>query len=280
MKNLKPYNANDFEFYDSVLSAKDSDDLRLRLSPVSGVIKAAFDIYATHFRDNGLASLVPGPTFILHKRDLISLYNYNSSAISRLRNEIERLQPQQLRTTCQYCTLTSNESMDHYVPKDEFPEYAVNPLNLFPSCSKCNQHKSFVWRNNEKRTTLNLYTDQLPDDQYLFVEVKLDEYSELEFEFYLENSGRIDDDVFSLIESHFKSLKLLKRMREKSIPLISELRNTICSRLKNLPYAVIKEEIRETAEANRLDFGRNYWKSVVELELIECPYFIRLLKIS
>lgn len=277
MKNLKPYPGDGYFFYQQVLEAKDSEDLRARLAAVATQLKSTYKNYAQHFDLNLLESLNPDTAFSVHKADLLSLYSYQFKIVRDLRLEIQRQQPQVVRFTCQHCTLTSNESLDHFVPKDEFPEFAVHPLNLLPICLKCNQHKSHVWRKAGVRKALNLYLDCLPDEQYLFVDVKFDQYNEIDFEFYLDKPKLVSKAMFALIESHFGSLNLFSRMREKAIPVVSELINTISSRMGNLSYSEIAAEIKEAANSNKREFGANYWKSVVEIELLDSTPFLKLL---
>jgi len=277
MRNLKPYSGDGFSFYESALAAKDSDGLRLRLGAIAGQLKTSYKNYADRFDKNNLEALVADGIFTAHKADLLSLYSYQFSVIKALRLEIQREQPQAIRYTCQHCTLTSNESLDHFVPKDEFPEFAMNPLNLLPCCIKCNQHKSHVWRKSGNRKALNLYLDVLPAEQYLFVDVTFDQYGDMDFEFYLEKPKSVTADLFALIEFHFDSLNLFTRMREKAIPVISELQNSINSRLGNLSYPEIAQEIKDAAAANKLAFGQNYWKSIVEIELLDSSPFLRLM---
>ncbi len=279
MKNLKPYSGDGYFFYQQVLEAKDSDDLRSRLAVVATELESTYKNYTQHFDLNLLESLIPDTAFSVHKADLLSLYSYQFKIVRDLRLEIQRQQPQVVRFTCQHCTLTSNESLDHFVPKDEFPEFAVHPLNLLPICLKCNQHKSHVWRKAGVRKAFNLYLDRLPDEQYLFVDVKIDKYREIDFEFYLEKPKTVSKAMFALIESHFESLHLFSRMREKAIPVISELINTVSSRLGNLSYPEIAVEIKEAANSNKLEFGPNYWKSVVEIELLDSTPFLKLLNL-
>ena len=125
-----------FSFYELALNTKESDDLRLRLAKIDAELRESYTKYTEHFEDNNLEKLAPNNAFLPYKADLLSLYNYKFSVVKGLRLSIERAQPQAIRYTCQHCTLTSNESLDHFVPKDEFPEFAMNPFNLLPSCGK------------------------------------------------------------------------------------------------------------------------------------------------
>ncbi|MDQ7860344.1 HNH endonuclease [Peribacillus frigoritolerans] len=46
------------------------------------------------------------------------------------------------RTKCAYCGIGDTNYMDHYLPKDDFPEYSIHSYNLVPCCSYCNEKKS------------------------------------------------------------------------------------------------------------------------------------------
>ena len=280
MKNLNPYLNDGFAFYEEVLAGKNSAELHDRLAEIVDLIEESYHNYHEHFRNNNLEDLSVNASYIPYKPQLLSLYNYQSRLINRLKHTIERQQPQAIMYTCQHCTLTSNESLDHFVPKDEFPEFAINPFNLLPRCIKCNQHKSSNWRKNGKRTTLNLYLDTLPDVQYLFVDVTFDDYGELTFEFYLKNYGQVENRIFELITAHYESLNLFQRMRQSANAVISELQNSIISRLPQLPYNTIADQIRIAAEANRALLGRNHWKSIVEIELIDSTPFLQTIGIK
>ncbi|MBO9695933.1 MAG: hypothetical protein J7499_07025 [Sphingopyxis sp.] len=39
---------------------------------------------------------------------------------------------------CPMCGSPSRGSLDHYLPREDFPEFAVLPANLLPACSLCN----------------------------------------------------------------------------------------------------------------------------------------------
>lgn len=41
-------------------------------------------------------------------------------------------------TECPFCAIGAPKNLDHFLPKGEFPQYAVFPYNLVPSCLDCN----------------------------------------------------------------------------------------------------------------------------------------------
>lgn len=275
MKHLNPYPHVSKTVYHTAIDRKEEENLKNRLTSIEPLIYDQYDVYDGHFNADTLTSLQPNLAFAPNKADIQSLYDYNSKTMREVRKEIENSQPTSLRYTCQYCTLTRNESFDHYLPKEEFPEYAVHTNNLIPCCKTCNGYKSFVWRAGDRRLFINHYIDVLPAIQYLFVEVIEEANNEINFGFYLDNIGGIDAEKYLMIRSHFKRLRLLERMRMSSVNSISELENTILSNLNHLTIAETVDIVISTAERNRLAYGVNYWKSTLEITLVQNDIFLK-----
>lgn len=38
---------------------------------------------------------------------------------------------------CLYCGARNAETVDHYLPRSEYSQFAITPANLVPSCDKC-----------------------------------------------------------------------------------------------------------------------------------------------
>lgn len=273
MKNLNCYTSPPIDLYITASDRKETIDLRNRLIALRPAISLQYGVYDGHYAANTFGQLYHNILFDPNRADLLSLYDYGSRAIRDFRISLESLQPISIKYTCQQCSLGATETLDHLLPKEEFPEYAVHPVNLIPCCSRCNGYKSFVWRNGGNRLFLNLYLDQLPDEQYLFVEVFNDDAGEIDFEFYLDNSGGIDPDLFAIIESHFNRLHLLERFRMKVISSITELENSILARAIHLNRNEIINEVIDVAKRNMLSYGFNYYKSIFEIKVIQSPEF-------
>ena len=272
MKNIREFDGNSKNVYLNAVSRKD-EDLRLRLKGISMGLGYQYDIYDNYFNTGKLGLLQRNIGFSNSSVDIQSLYEYNSVSIRDLREAIEKNIPATVRYTCQYCTVTPAESFDHYLPKEEFPEYAIHTNNLIPCCKTCNGYKSYVWRNFVgMRLFINLYRDQIPDEKFLFVEVIDEGNGEINFRYYLDNPYGIDYQLFRLLESHFERLRLLERMRKKAVGIISELENSFIT--SKMPIDEIIAVVIETAERNFESYGSNYWKSIAEISLVKSPIFL------
>lgn len=157
-------------------------------------------------------------------------------------------------------------TLDHLIPKTEFAEFSDHPVNLMPCCSDCNSKKSSNWRVGNERKYLNLYLDELPKIQYLFVSLSIVD-STIKAKFTVENRNHIEVTLFQKIINHYEDLELCKRFSLNCDNTISELKNL----LKQIKIHVAKEKIIESVEKaedeNRNYYGYNYWKSLL---IIEC----------
>jgi len=282
MKNLNFYNKDEaFLFHQNIVRSKRAmekdPEIRNRLLALNDEIKILYESYKKNFNTNDLELLKSYGYVDQNKSDLLGLYSFKSSIIQKFKNGITTTATNRVINTCQNCTIGEVSSFDHILPKEEFTEFVVNPLNLFPSCSVCNSAKGKYWFKNGKRIFLNLYLDILPNLQYLFVKVSFVDNTFIT-DFSIQNPNNIDTVLFNIIESHYSSLHLTKRFSDCNDKVITAFQNSLKPFVGKLPFDEIIKTAIESIELNRNFFGYNYWQSILELELINNPDFIKLLK--
>lgn len=236
-------------------------------------IEPQFVVYGEKFIDNKIYEISSQIFSVDEKDALIDLYSYRSAIVRGVKNKILDSQLRTINSTCQYCTLNSVNTLDHFIPKEDFPEFSVNPLNLFPCCPECNSKKSNLCFRGDESLFLNLYLDELPEINYLKAEFEFtDEIPLVTFSLY--NFGLIDRITFRTISNHFEKLNLLDRMREKSNEVITEIINSLKTYYKiTKDIEVLKNLISDEEEENKNAYGYNYWKSVLRLSLIQYDEF-------
>jgi hypothetical protein len=269
MINLNPSAQEPIDFFDLVVSRKEDIDLKIRLDLLRSTILELFDEYKLAFDANNLESLLKEDYLNREKEDLLSLYKYSMVAFRNLKNEVTTINTRRF-TDCQNCTIDSVGSFDHILHKNNFSEFSINPLNLFPSCTKCNSKKGTRFLDdNGIRMFLNLYLDTLPNEQFLFA--NLDE--NLSPTFYLDGSN-IDPDLFSIISNHYVELDLLDRFKDSSFEVVDRL---VISGKTDIRDGValndLLRRIRDTEERFRQTYGYNYWKSILNLSLTHSAAF-------
>lgn len=277
MKKLVHFPDSCMDFFRDAVNRKQDSTLKSRLKLLEPTINLEYDNYEAGFRSKTIEKLKPNAFFDLHKDDLLSLYSYQSFVIRALRAKLSSLQSATIRNTCQNCTLIPIQSMDHILPKEMYPEFCINPLNLFPSCQTCNGHKSRSWTKSGKRLFLNLFLDDLPDEQYLFIDLRHGKDG-IDFKFYLKFSKKIDNGLTDLIDSHYSLLHLPERMRLSSSSYFAEFRNTLVAARRRLTNKEVVQMVFEKAAEDKLCYGTNYWKSVLEEALVNDATFLSQLK--
>jgi len=269
MKNLKNFDEDCFNIYKEAVERKEEGSTKEILSSVEALISILYFDYSTKFDGNEIYNLVPFGFSGERKDCLIDLYQYKSATIKKVKKKILDCQIVTINATCQYCTLNSVNSLDHFIPKGDFPEFSVNPLNLFPCCSECNAKKSKYSYNGEESLFLNLYLDELPEKKYLKADFDFSNDVPL-VTFDLYNPEDIEPSLYRTISNHYGRLDLLERMRFKSNEIITEIIKPI-KRYYHFSHDIdeIKKFLREEELEFQEAYGFNYWKSILRLSLIE-----------
>lgn len=278
MKNLKPHSGDYFSFHENVINSKNKTkadpEFKTRVALLNPIIKPKIEEYSEKFNSNSLQEITAVGFSGSDKSDLLNLYNYKNKKIQKLKVELTTDENNRVNNLCQNCTISEVNSFDHYLPQTEFAEFVVNPLNLIPSCTNCNGHKSSIWRANGKRKFLNLYLDKLPEVQYLFARIAVIG-DEIDIDYYLDSKNGIADDLFELLEYHYDKLKLFERFKGFNNNVISELDTEILKYSKRLSLDDIKETIIEECQDNFRLLGRNYWKLVLKEALINDTEYLK-----
>jgi hypothetical protein len=265
MNNIESYTKDSFLFYEEIISRKKDISLVGRLKSIETLIKKSYLDHESNFLTNSLVNLVNLNLTQSNKDDLLKLYSSQNTNIKKLKNKLTTDKNGRKSSLCQNCTLSEVHSLDHFLPKVKFPEYSVNPKNLFPSCSRCNSFKS----NKSPGLFLNLYLDTLPPKQYLFVDISKYKDGSLEFDFQLKNTNNIDLVLFKKIESHFNELHLSKRFREICNNEVTVFLSIISRGLQASSLDNLSKIIQEDIAIEMDIYGNNYWKSVLKKALLD-----------
>lgn len=279
MRNLSVYMEDAFDFYKKVVDSKNTTkkdpNYKSRLALMLNTIEEYYRDYDSEFKNDSLPSLIAASHTLEEREDLLSLYSYGSNIMQKLKIRLTTTDFNRVINACQNCTIGEVNSFDHVVPKEEFAEFTVHPKNLFPSCSRCNGHKSNVWKKDSVRLFLNLYLDKLPDVQYLFVDVVVSG-KDIETNFTINNSSGVEAELYGRIDYHYSKLQLCQRFSDNNDLSITPLKNLISANIKKLGREDVIETAANLAEKNRIAFGFNYWQSLLELELLKSKDFIDL----
>ncbi|MBR7716769.1 HNH endonuclease [Acinetobacter nosocomialis] len=282
MKNLKNnLSSSSIDFMREIVSSKrntqNDPNRKTRLLSLVTKVDPSYSNYDRKMSTNTLTSLTPLVISASEEVDFLNLYSYKNSKLTAFRRAISTDNTSTYQPTCQYCTINSVNSLDHFAPKDLFPEFSVHPNNLIPSCTECNSKKLVRWINNNQHIFLNLYIDILPDIQYLFVEFDIISLSDINVNFRIDNLNNISLPLYTIITSHYRELDLFQRFKDKSSDVIIELTNSIQASLSNgISITDIKQTIIDTCNLDKKHKGHNHYQIILKETLIQSNNYISL----
>ena len=278
MINLIQDREDSFSEYKAAVNRKndDSNDKKELLS-IEKQMEDCYINYKQHFDSNNLEILKSTRVGQLHKDSLLGLYSSDAAIVKHFRMRYFALNPQTYNNLCPYCTLSEANTTEHILPKEKYPEYAVDTLNLIPACSGCNSKKgdSIIDVVSGKKTTINYYTDKLPHEQYLYVDFETSS-NNIKAIYHLENhDNKINVEMYSLIERHFSKFDLLNRFNLKAIQEISELRNLyVVENFSNeAEYNAFAAKQMRKIKMDMPQLGYNHWKVILYLSAATSDVF-------
>ena len=278
MINLIQDREDSFSEYKAAVNRKNDDsNEKKELLSIEKQMEDCYINYKQHFDSNNLEILKSTRVGQLHKDSLLGLYSSDAAIVKHFRMRYFAQNPQTYNYLCPYCTLSEANTTEHILPKEKYPEYAVDTLNLIPACSGCNSKKgdSVIDAVSGKKLTINFYTDTLPQEQYLYVDFEVSS-NNIKAIYHLENhDNKINVEMFSLIERHFSKFDLLNRFNFKAIQEITELRNLyVVEDFSNeAEYnAFVAKQIRKI-KMDMPHLGYNHWKVILYLSAATSDVF-------
>jgi len=116
--------------------------------------------------------------------------------------------------TLQFCPSCGEEgtpnTLDHYLPKDAYPHFAITPANLTPMCDICQQIKGeHTLDAEDRRIYLHPYFDEFLTAQVL--RLVIGRPFEAPEDFLLEPDLDLPNDLIALTQRHIDGLELVRR---------------------------------------------------------------------
>lgn len=275
MKNIKRLNISSKEVVWEIINSKRGPSYESLLRATSA-INRRLDEYLTLFASGSLDSLTSTPQSLdVIKEDLLKCYSSSTSALELLLNDVYRKHTFASKQ-CPYCGITKPQTIDHYYPQDEFPEFCVLQENLIPCCGNCNSKKGDLIRESGRRLFVHMIIDQIPDIQFLKVNV-LAKASSIGGRFIFSSRIDLSDPVNRRIKDHYDKLDLIKRYNDE----ISDEIDSIISSGKVFQASskspVDQYLLNQSREDKRI-FGRNYWRGVLMSKISKIPNIEEIIK--
>jgi hypothetical protein len=243
------------DLFDEIAAAKQK--------PRQGRMRAArAEVFAAYQGYEDAAPEVGGldeaPLTDLQKEAMRHAFTVETEPMTTLRgNLLKRISV----ARCPFCGISESSTLDHYLPKEQYPEFSIFPKNLVPSCAVCNTRKRDRILNDGTNVRMFLHPccDVIPEMAFLTVRTRM-EADALILSYRLTRPAGMTLQIFQQLRSHFTELDLADRYRRMGLEHVGGLYPTL-----RRVYGVGEDSARVTewlivqAMDSEEASGPNYW---------------------
>lgn len=268
MRNLPAPLLNDRIVFSNIAKAK-AYTYKTRLYKVRADVNSRYKEYMTH--ELNLEDLPLSNINVFCADALVKCYSSRTNLLDSLRDKL--LYPDiDDFDECPLCGIGEPSTLDHYLPKEEFPEFSIFSKNLIPICSPCNSsYKGVKWIENGKRLFIHTYFDIFPAQAFFTASITVGANLSLAFN-TLSVPAHID--FSELFSRHFEKLKLNDRYKRKAASEIARKKSRFEAILikSGSPADVASALLKEAVDL-RAEYSHNHWKPALYEALSQSPDF-------
>lgn len=241
--------------FDDIAAAK-QQPRRARMNAARPQVLAAYQNYEVVVPEVG--DLDQALLTDSQKEAMRHAFNVETQPMTALRG---RLLKRIVVARCPFCSISESSTLDHYLPKEQYPEFSVFPNNLVPSCPICNTLKRdrILDEGTDVRMFLHPCYDTIPDLEFLTVRTRM-EADALMVSYRLSRPDGMPLATFRHLRSHFVQLNLADRCRRMGLEHLGGQYPALRRAYGTAEDAErVADKLTEVAEDFEEVFGPNYW---------------------
>jgi hypothetical protein len=255
MRSVPPLALDATDLFDEIAAVK-QQPRRGQMQNARAKIFAAYRVYEDVAPDVG--GLNKASLTSLEMEAMRNAYTVATKPMTALRSELLQ---RTCVVRCPFCGISESSTLDHYLPKEHYPEFSVFPKNLVPSCPVCNTRKRdhILGEGTNVRVFLHPYYDVVPHSVFLDVRARM-EAGALILSYRLTRPKGMALQTFHHLRSHFNALDLADRYRRMGLEHLGGQYPAL--RRAYGPFADaerVVEKLTEGAEDFEEISGPNYW---------------------
>lgn len=202
---------------------------------------------------------------------LLHLYNHQESQATEYLKEIKKRKG----NICPYCGVALCKQVDHFLPKDDYPEFSIFLPNLIVTCTDCNLDKRVqsINVNSNKRFILNPYYDDIYDKDFIICEIKKPYEAVI---FKLAISKDIDTYYVDILNSHIEKIGIREKIESQWESKFNIYKESIRSTFNM--GRTFTDDLTKIQEAIKNDIPNFLKIEQVKVNKIECAFYNALYK--
>ena len=169
---------------------------------------------------------------------------------------------------CPFCgNPRSPDTLDHFIPKDNWPEFAIHPNNLVPQCRGCAPTKGEKYYCNDEEKAIfvhPIYSDILSKFKFKIVVEFSIQTKKPTFSLKIQKPRGLDNPSRDRVVKHLRALKLNQRVMDFCNRDFTKWKNKLKSKNFDIRIA-LNHRIHEREENEQ---SKN-WKTSLYLGMLE-----------
>lgn len=172
---------------------------------------------------------------------------------------------------CPYCTIRVVKTIDHFLPKSDYPSFSITPANLVPSCRDCNTDKKISYPTNTNDQTFHPYFDKV--DNECWIKAELRQTEPLSFQYHVIRPAGWNDIKFDRACSHFKGYSINQLFSNEADRELRGMQNQF-KMLNSKDRNLLKVHLEDSYNSCLNGLGIIDWRTLMYEELSTNEWFL------
>lgn len=171
---------------------------------------------------------------------------------------------------CPICGVGPVSTLDHHLPKAEYPVLSVTPTNLVPACYWCQTSKMKGYPTTAAEQTIHPYFDDFEGERWLRSEI--DETQPATFSFHVQRPDGWSELAVARLERHLKAFKLDRLFAANAADELINIRYSLTELFVAGGAQVVRQHLEHEADS-REHAIKNSWQTAMYRAAHESDWF-------
>ncbi|MBZ9726351.1 hypothetical protein LB554_20625 [Mesorhizobium sp. CO1-1-11] len=260
------------DVFTTTISKVANAELKQRLTGITAAIVEASIEFDDAASSNEIHTIAPSTNIgLVTVKEMSRVYSGRLAAKGAPGREIyDALMAVPKHGRCPLCGQHVVSTLDHYLPKTQFPALAVAPWNLIPACHDCNKAKADVRPLTASDETIHPYYDDIEGERWLVAEVV--DGTPAALRFFVSPPAGWSEVLTARVQRQFQMLSLAARYAAKAAQELTELSDLMTTNYADGGVDEVRSLLQKTADSCRL-VNVNGWRTASYQALSDSDWY-------
>ena len=189
------------------------------------------------------------------------IYTDKFSKVNTVGYEYYKLIKINANGVCPICGRGAPKTLDHFLPKSEYPLLCVTPCNLVPICRDCNTEKGDITSVNYFEVPFHPYFDVM-DNQWVECSLTFSDANSFSIEYFNGFDKDTDEKMWRKYNIHLETYGIIDTFGSCAVEEVNNMKKIYSDLLLECGEASVRAELIKVAKsAEEVDI--NSWKAAL-----------------